>query len=83
MNTDGMTFRSQTGTGWNRNNGKKMFQVNLNSDGTFKSFKTDVTEPAMVNIVKAWASMLQIKRADGGAYVNENEVSFRKSMKHK
>ena len=80
MNTDALTFRTQSGTGWNRSNGKKKFQVNLNSDGTFKSFKTDVTDPAMVNIIKAWASMLQIKRTDGGSYVNENEVSFHKSM---
>ena len=56
----------------------KKFQVNLNGDGSFQSLKTDVSDPAMLNIMKAWASMFQVKKASNGerSYVSEKEVTF-------
>ena len=54
------------------------FQVNLNSDGTFKDFKTEATDPKITNIIRGWASMFQAK-VDAGdklSYVSEKEVRF-------
>ena len=54
------------------------FQVNLNGDGTFKSLKTDESKKDMLQIIKAWASLLQVKMPSGGetTYVSEKEVNF-------
>ena len=53
------------------------FQVNLNSDGSFKSLKTDATDPEMLNVIKGWASMMQVKKGNGKrSYVSEKEVGF-------
>ena len=53
------------------------FQVNLNGDGTFKSLKTDESKQDMLQIIKAWASLLQVKNGGGEtSYVSEKEVNF-------
>ena len=53
------------------------FQVNLNGDGTFKSLKTDESKKDMLQIIKAWASLLQVKNGGGeSTYVSEKEVNF-------
>ena len=53
------------------------FQVNLNGDGTFKTLKTDESKQDMLQIIKAWASLLQVKNGGGEvSYVSEKEVNF-------
>ena len=59
------------------------FQVNLNSDGSFKNLKTDATDPEMLNVIKGWASMMQVKNGNGKrSYVSEKEVGFKESTKN-
>ena len=68
QNTDGLAFSPAEQS-------SATFQVNLHSDGTFKSFKTDATNPKVLNVMRGWASMLQVKRGSEMSYVSEKEVS--------
>ena len=59
------------------------FQVNLNSDGSFKNLKTAATDPEMLNVIKGWASLMQVKKGNGQrSYVSEKEVGFKESTKN-
>ena len=69
QNSNGVKFRPEP-----KHSAK--FQVNLNADGTFKDFKTDVTEPRYLNVMRAWASLFQIKKSSENSYVSKGEVSF-------
>lgn len=68
QNTDGLSFTSVPMT--------NTFQVDLNSDGSFKSFKTDVTDAKMLNVMRGWAGLLQVKSGGNAkSYVSKKEVS--------
>jgi hypothetical protein len=67
QNTNGLSFvpADQTST---------TFQVDLNPDGSFASFKTATTDANLLNIIRGWASLLQVKRqGNERSYVSEKE----------
>merc|ERR1712018_10553 len=68
QNTNGLSFV-------NADESSATFQVNLNQDGSFQSFQTDKTDATTLNIIRGWASLLQIKReANKRSYTNQNNT---------
>ena len=50
----------------------RKFQINLNADGTFQSFRYGGASKYL-NTIKAWASLFQIKHGNG-AFVNTEVI---------
>merc|ERR1712018_1009823 len=67
QNSNGLTFAAGAVT-------QATFQVNLNDDGSFRSFKTDQTGH-ILNVMRGWASLFQVVKSSGAdmSYVNEKE----------
>ena len=51
LNSDGLNFQPAATQRFN-------FQVNLNTDGSFQSFKSATTSARVLNVIRGWASLL-------------------------
>merc|ERR1739848_682437 len=57
QNTDGLSFTSAGAQGGT-------FKVNLNSDGSFQNFQTDISDAKMLNVMRGWASLFQLRKGN-------------------
>ena len=69
QNTNGLSFAPAGGN-------DMTFQVNLNRDGSFQNFQTDISDAKMLNVMRGWASLLQVKSGGNAkSYISKKEVS--------